>query len=481
MNVSSLLNKLQSKRNTTEHAYLVVQPDAIYFHTSDEKVEDQHFSLSGQSWESVLDAALSSLSFVGADITLVLSMQHYQTYQLDKPELPREEWSVGLPFLLKDLVTEKITEIVADAVELPNGNKIQAYVIQRSLLNTFLALFAKHSLTLTNIVPESEVWGHIEPDTPHFLLLQRSENDHFKVSAYVEHGATFQRAIRSVVTPLTGVASSGLQLDGLALELQRSVDYLSSQLKTVQINQLLICCDGEDESELTEELKARLNVKVAPAISGSRGNSGEVLAAIASRLTDSRVNLYPAHLQPKKEHFTLTNVAIAWGGLIVVMAGLYGFNMFQIAQIDKQLVASNSESNQLKSELTTLQEKLALHTPSAVKIDSIERMKSDLKMKRESLNTIAQFDDSLQVGYSSLMSSLATLGRNDVSISSITIDGDSIALSGLASAPHVVPNWIKQFKNEPSLIGRKFKEMNIGRNDDDVVTFDLTSKRAGKR
>ncbi|MFA0544591.1 MSHA biogenesis protein MshI, partial [Vibrio sp. 10N.222.52.B7] len=64
-----------------------------------------------------------------------------------------------------------------------------------------------------------------------FILLQRSANSHFKLGAFVENTVCFQRSIRSVVPPLTGVASSALQLDGLALELQRSIDYLSSQIK----------------------------------------------------------------------------------------------------------------------------------------------------------------------------------------------------------------------------------------------------------
>ncbi|MGT0149794.1 hypothetical protein ACT691_10260 [Vibrio metschnikovii] len=55
-----------------------------------------------------------------------------------------------------------------------------------------------------------------------------------------------------------------MQLDGLALELQRSIDYLSSQLKGVALHQLKVCCDDEDHTQLVAALNERLNVKASP-------------------------------------------------------------------------------------------------------------------------------------------------------------------------------------------------------------------------
>ncbi|WP_117236069.1 MSHA biogenesis protein MshI [Vibrio maerlii] len=478
MSISSLLSKFKATANTQQGGYFVVLPDAIYFHSVEDGVEDMRLEISGQPWEKVLETALSGLSLSGQSVSFVLSTQHYQTYQIDKPELPKEEWPVALPFLLKDMVAERVTDIVADAVELPNSNKIQAYVIKLSLINQVLEVLNKFNITLGPIIPEGEVWGYVSNEHSDFMLLQRSVKDHFKVGAYVNHNATFQRAIRSVVPPLTGTASSALQIDGLALELQRSVDYLSSQLKLTKINKLLLCCDEEEQAELAEQLAERLSVKVLVAPISEDADSGEVLAKIVSSDYQGVINLYPTHLKPKKENFTFTNVAIGWALLLVVMLSFYGFNQYQLMQVEQELRTAQTTNDEFQAQLGELQEKLAKHKPSPAIQASIERLKEDIKLKRASLDAISRFDDSLQVGYSSVLTSLAELGRNDISLSRIIIKDQIVDLNGLARNPSAIPNWIKQFKQQPSLAGRSFETISIGRNEQDIVTFELKSKRS---
>ncbi len=478
MSISTLLNKFKSTSSVQESAYFVVLPDAIYFHSKDESTDDMRLEVSGQPWEKVLETALASLPLAGSAISVIISSHYYHTYQLDKPQLPKEEWPVALPFLLKDMVSERVTDIIADAIELPGSNKIQAYVVKRSVVVTLQELLAKSNVILDSIVPESAVWGYISPEQPDFMLLQRSAKEHFKVGAYVNNSATFQRAIRSVVPPLTGTASSALQIDGLALELQRSIDYLSSQLKLTQINKLLLCCDEEEEVELAEQLSARLSVKVIPAVDGDRGECGLVLAKIAAEHYQGELNLYPEHLKPKKEHFTLTNVAIAWGVLLIAMVGFYGFNVYQLQQVENQLKVEQQTNGQYQAQVEDLQVQLAKHKPSPAIQASIERLKTDLKLKRASLDAISNFDDEQQVGYSNILTALAELGRNDISLSSIIIKEQIIDLDGLARSPGVIPNWISQFKQQPSLAGRSFETISIGRNEQDIVTFELKSKRA---
>jgi MSHA biogenesis protein MshI len=78
------------------------------------------------------------------------------------------------------------------------------------------------------------------------------------------------------------------------------------------------------------------------------------------------------------------------------------------------------------------------------------------------------------------MRSLAKLGRDDISLSSITIDTHALDLKGLAREPQVIPNWISQFKSELDLVGRTFDKLKIGRNDQDIITFELKTKEGTK-
>ncbi|MGF1755290.1 MSHA biogenesis protein MshI [Vibrio makurazakiensis] len=483
MKLNNILDKLRPKKAENKPLTVMMQQSGLYLSAS-ESAEHSSIAMTvpitAGDWEGALKTLLTSEVLNSPSLRVVLSSHYYQTYQIDKPEMPEEEWPVALPFLLKDLITERVTDIVADAIALPTANKLQVYVLPKKVLDKILTIAASSQMVLESIVPEDEVWGHSAGELGNFMLLQRSSKENFKIGAFVENTMCFQRTIRNVVPPLTGVASSGLQLDGLALELQRSIDYLSSQLKGAQLHQLKICCDEEDETELAEALNERLSSKVAKLIEDTRKESGNLIADLSASIDDFQINLYPKHLKPKKEYFTLTNIVASWVAMSVMLLISYGYIVYQQSHIDSKLASAQQELSQLNNELNENRAKLAKHKPSPEKIAAIARLKRDITSKKGALQAVAQYDDSDQIGYSGVMTALAKLGRNDISLSKIYMDNRTLDLSGYASSAGVVPNWVSQFQEDLNLVGRVFEELKISRNEDDVITFELYSQRGEK-
>lgn len=475
MKLKAILNKIKPAQNGPQAQMVLLGSEAVYLSTADKNVVAA--PITNGDWESALKKSLSSDSFTGAQLQLIVSANYYQTYQIDKPEVPESEWPVALPFLLKDLLSERVTEITASAVALPTSNKLQVYVLAKKLLDKLLNVASQAQVELSGIAPEDELWGYSAGELSNFILLQRSKNAHFKLGAFVDHTVCFQRSIRSVVPPLTGVASSALQMDGLALELQRSIDYLSSQIKGVQLRQLKICCDEEDEAQLQEALSNTLSSNVSLISDSGRESSEALLIELANTHSEFKVNLYPEHLKPKKEYFTLTNVAASWILVSAVMFASYGFMHYQVANIDDELIVLQQKSNQLSGQVKQLNAELAQHKPSPEKVAAVERLKREIQAKKDALKAVGQYDESQQIGYSGVMNALAKLGRNDISLSRIYMTHDSLDLSGFARSAEVIPNWVGQFKNELNLVGRAFEKLKIGRNDQDVVTFELSTRR----
>ncbi len=382
-----------------------------------------------------------------------------------------------MPFLLKELISERAIDIIADAVELPNSNKVQAYVLSRKILDKIVLLASRVQLSLEAIIPEDDIWGDTSGELGNFLLLQRSARGHFRISAFVDHTIAFHRSIRSVTPPLTGVPSSDLQMDSLSLELQRSIDYLSSQLRHVQLHQLKVCCDDEDEQELVESLNYRLSTKVSPLLTEEHELSGHVLADTAlATSSERRVNLYPDFLKPKKNLLTLKNVAISWGVAAALIFVSYGYVTWQSQGVEDEIAIVKSKGDIMKSELQHQQAKLRKHQPDTNKIAVKARLEREVKAKRDSLKAVGKYDDSQRTGYSGVMQALAKLGSNNISLSAIRIDASTLDLQGLARSPSAVPNWVSQFKNEISLVGRTFDDVKIGRNEDNIVTFELKTR-----
>ncbi|WP_434566560.1 MSHA biogenesis protein MshI [Vibrio chagasii] len=480
MNFKAIVDKLKPSKSNGNTQVVMLGNDAVYISSTEQESQVTSIPFVNGDWESALKKSLNSEAFTSNSLQLIVCANYYQTYQLDKPDIPESEWSVALPFLLKDLVAERVTEITASAVALPTSNKLQVYVLPKKLLDKLVNITNLAQVELKGVAPEDEIWGYSAGELSNFILLQRSTNSHFKLGAFVEHTVCFQRTIRSVVPPLTGVASSALQLDGLALELQRSIDYLSSQIKGTQLHQLKICCDEEDEAELQTALNNTLSSTVSLLVEGERENSESLLVQLAAKKETFNVNLYPEHLKPKKEYFTLANVAASWGVVGALLLGSYFVMNYQASNLDVELTVLQQDSSQLNKQLNQLNSKLTQHKPSPDKVAAVERLKRETQAKKEALKAVGQYDESQQVGYSGVMNSLAQLGRNDISLSHIYMTHDTLDMSGLARNANVVPNWIGQFKNELNLVGRSFEKLKIGRNDQDVVTFELSTRRESK-
>lgn len=481
MNIDALIKKLLPKTLPDRSIFAVVQPDAIYFSSSTDLVLPDSVPLANLSWPQALAQALKQSTAKGVTVDVVLHSQLYHSYQIEKPAIPREEWPAALPFLLKDLINEKVTEVVADAHPLTGSSKIQAYVMAKKQVLEVAAALEGLGCQLGRMLPEQEVWAHCLPDLSHFLLLQRSKGGYFKLDAFVDKRCNFQRTLRGIVAPITGVASSALQLDGLALELQRSIDYLSSQMKGVALHQLRVCCDDEDHAELVQALNERLNVKVAPLCEDEcSAESGRVLAQHTSLTPTDTLNFYQDALKPKKEYFTLTTMVSAWGAVLVLMlmtAGWYGWTTAQQAE---QLRVVQQQASQLNQQFKTLKQDLDRHQPSASKVAAAARLKKEIEAKQASLNAIHDFDHAQQVGYSGVMDALAKLARRDISLSQIDMDQQRFDIQGLARDAQVVPSWIAAFQSELHLVGRSFDQLVIGRNDEDIVTFELKTKQGAK-
>ncbi len=475
--------KLFTRKKTNQQAiYAVIQPDAIYFSAPEELSLPEHCPLDNNTWPQTLSSTLAAASVKGLDVNVVLNSQLYQSYQIDKPSIPQEEWVSALPFLLKDLITEKPSEVLADAYPLEGNNKVQAYVISKKLVLEVSTLLDGVHCNLASVTPEQEVWGRGTGELKNYVLVQRSKGSHFKLDAFVNERCIFQRTLRGVVAPITGVASTALQLDGLALELQRSIDYLSSQFKGTSLHQLKVCCDEEEHSELVQALGERLSVKVSSLVEDAvQPESGKVLAQRAHLVPADAINFYQDHLKPKKELMTLSTIAVVWGAVAVIMLSLFAMFEYQNMQVTQQLKMANQENAQLSSKVGELKKKKEKHLPSADKVAAVERLKKEIEYQKVSLAAVGQYDSSQQAGYSGVMDALSTLARRDISLSSIDISGETFDVKGFARDPDVIPNWIAQFKNEVSLTGRNFEQLTIGRDEKNVVTFELKSKRGGDK
>ncbi len=337
-----------------------------------------------------------------------------------------------------------------------------------------------------SISAEEVAWGQLTAPSLSQLVLHCRRNASLQLTAFKQQAMCFQRQLRGFPSPLldekqAGDIGNSLQLDGLALELQRSLDFLSAQLRDSPITQLLISCDDDDDSALAAELSQRLSVAVA-AITPQH----QVLTSNAARIAQAAlmepeggagINLYSDALKPQTQLLTLQNVVLSWVLAVVVMATMAGWYSWHTYQQQQQLAAERSRLDSKQSELDRAKTALAKHIPSPLKVELAGELEQHLVAKQATLKAIEMHDDSLQVGYAGLLRQLSDAASGNISLNHIRITGKQLDLEGLARTPDSVPSWLKAFKGYSELSDRRFQLMSLGRNKQNVVTFKLLAER----
>lgn len=482
MNMMDAFKKLKLSRSVKTTTSIVILQGGIYIAKSDanDELESHHFTPIEQShnWKEALVSACQDMAIADCNANIVIGSHLYQSFQIDNPNLPKDELVGALPFLVKDLISDRVADIVADGIETING-KMQVYISQLVTIQALLELLTPLSINVVNVTPDELVWGHAKKEDGSFMLLTYNKSAEFKLLAFSEERLHLNRSLRDIMAPLTGDNSHSFQLDSLALELQRSLDYLSAQLHGVNINHLYFRCDDEDDAILASELQNRLGVKVASLVVDEPRvfRSGELLAWLGL-FNQSSINLYSDRLKPKADYFTLQNILISWGVGLFIAALIVGFYQWKLINLEERTQLLASQESRHQQELAVLNKKLEGHKPSAAKLAAIKRLKEDIESKRASLKVIDNFDEGMQIGYSGVMSNLTQLGKGNISLTKIFISGEDVNFTGYARTPDVIPNWVQSFESELHLVGRTFDQLEIKTDEKGLVSFILNTKVA---
>ncbi|PSW09593.1 MSHA biogenesis protein MshI [Photobacterium rosenbergii] len=483
-----IINKLFRKKTHSPAVGMALFADtvALVYQEGKTWTTDEQAVSGVAGWAGAIRSLVEKHQLKGAEIRLVLGHGLYQSMLIDKPELPREEYPTALPFLVKELVNESPMELVADGFVAPLKDRLQAFSTQRKQVEQLEKACREVGCELLSVSAEEVVWGHLTAFERSQLVLHRRGKTNLQLSAFKHQVLCFQRQLRGFSVPLlakddTQSLEKNLQLDGLALELQRSLDFLSAQLRDAPITQLLISCDDDDDNELAQALSQRLNVNVEPVTPSHPSLASNAVRVAYCAVIEPKhvgINFYSDALKPKLELLTLPNIVMSWAAITVILGALAGWFSWQSHQQQQELAADKQRLQQKTAEVEQAKAALAKHLPSQIKVDVAHGLEQHLADKRAALEAIALHDSSLQVGYAGMMQQLSSAASGDISVQHLKVKGPQLNLEGLARTPDAVPAWLQEFKQYPSLSDRRFKLMSLGRNKQNIVTFKLLAERS---
>lgn len=208
------------------------------------------------NWQLALEDMLAKVSNSMA-LTLIISPAMYQIIQLEKPAIAEQELITALPWQVKDLTDIALEEMVLDYIDLPAApgqpSKINVVVSVKSQLQELVALVHRAKLNLQRILIEEWLVHELLEYADHAaLVLMHQPNQEVLLQVIRQGQLQFSRRVRGF-SKLHQYSEAELQqgvFDNLLLEIQRSMDYIESQLKLPPVRSIHLLCSGPGRTDL---------------------------------------------------------------------------------------------------------------------------------------------------------------------------------------------------------------------------------------
>lgn len=237
----------------------------------------------GSSWELVVNddvdivdgdtpAAISALlsryekfPTKNQPLQLVLGAGLVQEVSVEKPSLPEDEITNALQWTLKDLVSLPAEDIVADYYDPPiqaSGSKnISVIVASRGFLQPILEVLHAAKFHIQGIVNSVLALTRWFPEEEKLVLLTESLHQVSQLQIIVNNQLVLNRALTRI-RPLSSISAQDTEeLEVLALEVQRSLDFYSGQLRQAPLSHLVVASAHYEAKQVAEFLGAQLGVE----------------------------------------------------------------------------------------------------------------------------------------------------------------------------------------------------------------------------
>ncbi len=475
MAVSNFLARFTSNKQQNIVGLFISTHKVVIGATQSGRLHVESLDVGADPWQTAKQL-IQKLALSKNSVNLVLGHNLYQGLLIDDPNLSDQDKHFALPFKIKDFISDPPTEVIADGYKMPIANRFQVFVTRKSDVVAFANFLAEHQCKLNLVTVESVALKQWTQDDKTEMVITNDGQGALLLSVFSCGKLCFQRQVRGLA--LDSVNLPDEIVDELALEIQRSLDYIKTQLKAVQVTGLVVAVENISNSDLALQLSSRLGVAVRPQLAFEQGEPyRHIIKANMDQAIQPDINLFYEGLLPKQAWLSFDKMFATWGCVALLLSGVAGYQHWQLKQTERVLETFATELSISQRLFTELQERLKLHVPSLALVNEVELAEKKINSQRLALDAVSQHDEALQQGYASTMQSLAHLARPDISIDNFFVSLNRLDVYGEASNPDDVPSWVQTFQTEPSLAKREFEQMEINRDEKQRLFFRLISQR----
>jgi len=241
-----------------------------------EQVNGQSVFIAGESiqsdheWSIVIKKLVNEHRLKSYHVSVVISNDFYQKFDIDKPALEEKELLATLPFSIKDLVSESVFDLVVDYFDKPRqarkNDQITVVCIPQSRVLQIRDMLSANELILKSITIEEIATTHLFAKSEEAKVLLCQQGSELLLSVVKAGQLYFSLRIRGYNDLLPKpLQKEGNQLvEGLSLEIQRALDFINSQLQITSIGALYLALPCPDIDLLASQLADYIGKEVTP-------------------------------------------------------------------------------------------------------------------------------------------------------------------------------------------------------------------------
>ncbi|MCE0555815.1 hypothetical protein [Motilimonas sp. E26] len=252
---------------------------------------------SSELWPQALSEIVSKHQLKKGRVYAVLSQHFYQQLQIERPNVADDELNQSLPFAIKELVSEPVHELVLDYYQVPSvpmmAERLNVIYSQKSVIKRVVKSVAMAGLTLEHIgIVELALANLLTSKAETQMLIYQHSADDVLVSVVRDNALYFSRHLRGFQSLCQQTKQMDtFLLEGLGLEIQRSLDYVVAQLKIADVSRIKLSLPSPHANEIAEQIGEALGRKVIAIQMPDTPEQSDALPAMAALPFVEKLNL----------------------------------------------------------------------------------------------------------------------------------------------------------------------------------------------
>jgi MSHA biogenesis protein MshI len=206
--------------------------------------------------------------------TSLLSSGEYQVLSVDAPKVPPDELKTAIRWRLKDMLDYHIDDATIDVLDVPvqkdapgHGHVMYAVSARNQLIEQRQNLFSNAKLSISVIdipqMAQRNVSALLEPQGQGLAMLSFQDGTGLLTITYGgELYLTRQIDVALAQPDHSGTAQDASSYEGIAQEVQRSLDHFDRQYHFVPVSKLVLAPMGEMGASLRDYLTEQLDISV---------------------------------------------------------------------------------------------------------------------------------------------------------------------------------------------------------------------------